>query len=254
MSAWQWFRGDYATWQEARSASAGYDDPAILERVARATRQVAAGEAAFERDGVAFEREFVHAPLLAALRSAADARQGRLRVLDFGGSLGSACWQHRRALADLVELEWHVVEQPHYVAAGRREFAGEELRFHTEIAAATSAGAPDLVLASSVLQYVPDPWRTLDRLLEVAAPRLFLDRIPLLPAGPDRLTVEDVPPELGETSYPAWFLEERRLLAAVGRRYELVERFVTTLENGLPESWQVFGTEIPNQGFSWRRR
>src|SRR6187431_804796 len=51
-----WFRGNYQSWDEARRASVGYDAPAILEKVRVATLKVISGEAACERDSVAFDR------------------------------------------------------------------------------------------------------------------------------------------------------------------------------------------------------
>ena len=41
---WQWFRGDYVSWPEARAASGGYDDVAVLARVVAAGAKFA-GEA-----------------------------------------------------------------------------------------------------------------------------------------------------------------------------------------------------------------
>jgi len=254
MTDWQWFRGEYATWAEARDASVGYDDPAILERVLRSTLRVARGEAAFERDGMAFDAPFSNRPLLRALGLARRVSGDRLRVVDVGGALGSAYWQHRRELAAFESVRWQVVEQPHYVAAGRRELESGELGFHTSLESACSEGDPNLVLASSSLQYVPDPPTTLSALVALRAPWVFIDRLPLLPGKLDRLSVEQVPPQLGATSYPAWFLSEERFLDAFAREYRLVDRFATRLENGAEEEWSVFGLHLRNQGFLFERR
>jgi len=92
---WRWLRGNYATWAEAKAASGGYDDPAILDRVRNATRAVRDGRAAWERDGTLFEKPWAHEPLLNALRHIAAAEGGKLDIVDFGGALGSTWWQHR---------------------------------------------------------------------------------------------------------------------------------------------------------------
>ena len=254
MTDWQWIRGEYETWAEASRASRGYDDPRILHRVIASTRRVKSGLAAFERDGVAFDRPFQHRQLLSALFEAASVRGGRLRVLDFGGALGSAYWQHREQLQELAELDWLVVEQPHFVEAGNREFSTRELRFTDSLPAMGDDPVPDILLASSSLQYVSVPWDVLARLLAIGASRVLLDRIPLLVSAGDRLCVEHVPPELGETSYPVWFLGRERLLRMVQERYELVQTFRTILQDGIPETWHAFGQTIPNCGFLFRAR
>lgn len=254
MSEWEWFRGDYATWREARCDSAGYDESAILDRVVTATRAVRDGRAAFERDGVAFPTLHENYPLLYALFRIAAGNRNRLRVVDFGGALGSAFWQHRRALAALDTIEWRVVEQMHFVEAGRREFSLGGLSFWPSLDAATADGAPDLLFTSGALQYVEAPWRLIEAIVALGAPYMLFERLPLWPEGRDRLTVEQVPPEYGATSYPSWFLDEARFLATVEPAYEALGRYATLLDGGVPETWTLGSHTVPNQGLFLRRR
>ncbi|MCM2255888.1 MAG: methyltransferase, TIGR04325 family [Vicinamibacteria bacterium] len=252
MSDWLWLRGEFDSWPDARAASAGYDAPDILERVIAATREVARGAAAFERDGVAFRQPWSNPPLLRALRAALVTAPGPALVLDFGGALGSAYWQHRAALANLPAATWQVVEQPSYAAAGAREFQRPDLRFFSRLDEATRGGRPALVIASSVLQYLEHPWAALDGLLALGAPFVFLDRMPLSPDR-SRLLVEQVPPSIGTASYPMWLLAEGPLLQACRREHEIVERFQTRLDAGQLETWRWGGVEIHNQGLLLRR-
>jgi len=87
------FSGPYRTWSDARAASTGYDEPAILARMTAATRTVAAGRAAYERDTVLFPEPAADPLLLAELTALASLRPAGLRVLDFGGALGSTWFQ-----------------------------------------------------------------------------------------------------------------------------------------------------------------
>lgn len=253
MSDWEWFRGDFAAWPDAAAQSGGYADPAILERVVTAARAVRDGRAAYERDGVAFAAPRVHHALLAALFRTALGAGGGLRVADVGGGLGSLYWQHRRWLAAIAPLSWWVVEQPHYVAAGRREFATPALSFSETLAEAWVGGV-DIALLSSVVQYVPEPYGLLQDVLSREPEWLLVDRLPLLPGSRDRLCIECVPAEVGAASYPAWFLAEERFRAAVGPSYEWVDEFPTLLEHGVAECWRVFGATVANRGFLLRRR
>ena len=245
---WEWFRGEFSSWAEAAARSGTYADRAILERVVAASREVRDGRAAFERDGFAFTEPRQNQPFLAAAFRAADAAGGELRVIDFGGALGSLYWQHREAFRGLRHLQWKVVEQEAYVAAGRREFETAALSFWPDLRSACDGPRANLAVLSSVVQYVPDPYAVIDAVVRLEPAWLFFDRLPLIAGPTDRLTIEHVPPDVGAETYPAWFLSEERFLKAVGARYRMVDRFRTYLEGG-SESWDVFGTTVDNQGF-----
>jgi hypothetical protein len=63
-----------------------------------------------------------------------------------------------------------------------------------------------------------------------------------------RLTVQHVPREIYEASYPAWFLSRRRVLAAIERNYELVWRAPDS------ETWEIDGELVPNSTWFFRLR
>lgn len=219
------FTGDFSTWEEARRHTEGYDDAAILERVSRASQLVLQGKAAYERDGVAFARVDYVWPLLASLLWVAGQCGSRLRLIDFGGALGSAYFQHRAMLAHLAELRWCVVEQPAFVDCGRREFANNQLFFFESIDACRQETQPDVIVLSSVLPYLSAPYRFLEEVCSFNIPYLFIDRTPVLPHGPDRLTIQRIPERIYRASYPAWFFDESHLHRALEPFYEVVAGF-----------------------------
>jgi len=245
---WEWFRGEFSSWAEAAAHCGGYADRTILERVVAASREVRDGRAAYERDGFAFTEPRQNHPLLAAAFRAAAGAGGELHVLDFGGALGSLYWQHRDAFRGLRHLQWRVVEQEAYVAAGRREFETADLSFWPDLRSASDGARATLAVLSCVVQYMADPYAVIEEVARLEPPWIFFDRLPLLAGPTDRLTIEHVPPDIGTETYPAWFLSEERFLKAIGARYRMVDRFRTYLEGG-PESWEVFGTTVDNQGF-----
>ncbi|WP_415908462.1 methyltransferase, TIGR04325 family [Oleiharenicola sp. Vm1] len=222
------FAGNYASWPDAAKAASGYADPAILEHTRRATALARDNPALFERDAVILPRPDYPLHALAALLHVANQQSGRLRVLDFGGALGSTFFQLRPFLAPLREVRWTVIEQPHYVECGRREFADERLRFHADVAAALSEGESDVLLLSSVLQYLPAPHAMLKELLSHRPAFVLLDRTALHVGTTDRLTVQHNPPSIYPASYPAWFLNEQRLVAHFDAGYRLVFSFAAS--------------------------
>src|SRR5262249_2040710 len=153
-----------------------YDASLILDKVIDATLKVKRGEAAYERDSVLFEDIDYNWPVAAGLLWAAARCNGRLAVLDFGGALGSTAYQNSRFLQGLPYVCWNVVEQPHYVAAGRAHVQDETLRFHETIEACASEASPNAVLLSSVLQYLEDPRAVLARVNRIDPEVIIVDR------------------------------------------------------------------------------
>jgi len=247
MLDWQWFRGEYATWNEARKHACGYDTLPILENVLRSTRQVKAGRAAYERDGVLFSEPSHDAELLACLLHVAASNAGKLRILDFGGSLGTTYWQARSFLPRLNSLRWCIVEQAHFVEAGRREFEDETLRFFCSIDEAEADGPADVVLASTLVQYLPDPHRWIDELVARSKPFVILQNLTLHRELPDYVSVQHVPPEIYPGSYPVWFLNRARFLHHFADSYRLLWKYDSAAV------WSVAGKNFSSTGLFFGR-
>lgn len=220
------FDGDYASWQEARVKTSGYDAPAIFDRTRDAIRKVRDGTGTFERDSVILDQPEYPLPLLAGLLRAALIDKGPLSVLDYGGSLGSTYFQCRPFLPGGTVRRWSVVEQAHFVDCGREEFEDDVLRFYAAPDDAFAADDPDVVILSSVLQYLERPYDTLAALCATRPRHVLLDRTPFIAGGRERLTIQTVPAWIYQASYPAWFFSEPRLVTAVtGAGYRLLAGF-----------------------------
>ncbi|OAI52046.1 hypothetical protein AYO46_06655 [Betaproteobacteria bacterium SCGC AG-212-J23] len=213
------FEGDYASWEEAQRASGGYDRGEILQRVRAAELKVRQGEAADARDGVTFPEIQFSFPVMTALARAAGRNAG-LRVLDFGGALGGLYRQYK-ALRIPGSLSWTVVEQKAYVELGRAEFAGAELQFADTLEGARA----DVVVLSSVLQYLPDPYALVRQVLDCGARHVVVDRTPCSGLSRDVLAVQHVPPQIYEASYPCWIFSRARLLDAFAKGFTTFAAF-----------------------------
>jgi putative methyltransferase (TIGR04325 family) len=220
------FSGHFQSWKEAQEKSAGYDAAIILERTKAALLKVLRGEAAYERDSVTFT-EIEHSfPVLAALLRTAVQTGGRLAVLDFGGALGSSYFQCREFLSPVKRLVWTVVEQSAHVECGKLYFQTEQLRFHRTVEESLKEEPADILLVSSVIQYVPEPYNLLAGLLANKIRHVIIDRTAFLQRDQDRLTIQTVPEAIYDASYPAWFLSETKLreyIDAAG--YRIVAEF-----------------------------
>ena len=241
------FFGDFASWKEAQKETTGYEKPDILAKTELSMRDILSGRAPFERDSVLMQNPEYPWPLISCLLSVAFASQGRLSVLDFGGALGSSYYQCRPFIQSIPELGWAVVEQEHYVDSGRREFALRPVTFYQHPAEACLAAKPNLLLLSSVLPYLPDPYQKFRELLELRVPQVVVDRTFFLRRPGERLTVQVVPEWIYPASYPAWFLDEAKLKAIAREAgYVLVAEFPALDENH-PE-----GEKAQAKGFFWK--
>jgi putative methyltransferase (TIGR04325 family) len=219
------FVGDHASWDEAVAKSIGYDADLIIEKVSTSLLQVKQGKAVYERDSVLFDRIEYPFPLLAGLLHVAAERAGRLSVLDFGGSLGSTYFQCRNFLAPLEHLSWHIVEQEKFVRCGRDLFSSDQLQFHYSIEECLQAQQPDVVLFSSVLQYLRDPAPVIKAIMDAGVRYIIVDRAPASELDRTVICVQHVPPEIYNASYPCAIFSVADMKKMFSGRYELVAEF-----------------------------
>lgn len=217
--------GDYRNWDEAMAASTGYDSGIILEKTRTALLKVKNGEAAYERDSVLFDEIQYAWPLLAGLMWVAARCGGRLNVLDFGGSLGSTYFQNRIFLSVLPGVRWNIVEQPSHVGIGKAYFEDDHLRFYASITDCLAATQPNIVLLSSVLQYLERPYTVFDQIQELSCDHVIIDRTPYWAGPTDRLCVQTVPPSIYPASYPSWIFSRSQFHAHIHKDWEIMVTF-----------------------------
>jgi putative methyltransferase (TIGR04325 family) len=232
------FEGEFATWDEAASRCTGYDAQGILNKVLDATLKVKRGEAAFERDSVLFDEIEYSWPMLASLMWAAARNGGKLNVLDFGGALGSSYFQNFAFLQTLPEVRWSVVEQAHYVDAGVAHVQDELLRFYKTIEECLSENQPNVILLSSVLQYLDSPNKVMEILLQSGAMCLIIDRTPFSAETKDKILIQKVPSSVYEGSYPMRVFSKEKFMRILDADWREVasnlspEAFVQSTEGG----------------------
>lgn len=206
------YRAGYLDWGSAVAGSGGYADPSILARIEQATDAVVSGRAPAERDGVLLPSSPLPFHLVAPMLAAAMRNGGRLRVLDFGGSLGTQFRLCRPLLDAVVSLDWVVVEQADFVRVGRARFEGGGLRFAVSIEEALVNGEPDVILLCSVVQFLPPEHPLFGYLARSAATFLVVERTPFREADDDAIYVQEVPAVIYRARYPMRALSHVRWL------------------------------------------
>ncbi len=155
---------------------------------------------------------------LALLAAAASANTGRVRVVDFGGAVGSGYVQLLSTLPKSTSIKYYVVDLERMCTAGRQLFADDSrIEFHTSLS--MLRGGLDIIYVNSALQYVDDYQDLLRRLAGLNAPLILLARL----AGGNFPTYATKQINLQGLSLPYWFLnlDELRLLLAA-ENYRLI--------------------------------
>jgi putative methyltransferase (TIGR04325 family) len=220
------WHGNYSSWQEAKNASIGYDADEILNKVKNSLLKVKNGEAVYERDSVLFNEIQYSWPLLSGLMFAAAKSGGKLSVLDFGGSLGSTYFQNKKFLDKLPLVSWNIVEQKHFVDAGKKDFEDERLHFYYDIESCVKEQCPNVLVLSSVLQYLEKSYIFLNKILEYGFDYVLIDRTPFSTKSKDEVKLQIVPPNIYSASYPCHFFNQQYLESYfISKRYSLIEKF-----------------------------
>jgi putative methyltransferase (TIGR04325 family) len=217
--------GNYPSWAEAQVMSTGYDSKVILEKCKNSLLKVKNGEAVYERDSVLFDKIHYSWGLLAGLLRAALENDGKLCVLDFGGSLGSTYYQNKEFLSPLKELQWSIIEQPHFVCCGKEYFEDDQLKFYGTIEECISKHTPNVLLLSGVLQYLEKPYEWMEKLNGLNIPYIITDHTSFVDSKTDILTVQNVPESIYTASYPAWFFNYQFFLQSFTNKYDLILDF-----------------------------
>lgn len=223
--------GPYSSWELALKASIGYNSDIILEKTKNALLKVKTGEAIYERDSVLFDEIQYSWPLLTGLMWVAAQSNGRLTVLDFGGSLGSTYYQNRMFLKELPEVQWCIVEQPNHVEIGKKYFEDNTLKFYTSIEECLSENDINVIILSSVLHYLKEPYTLLDSLLQSHSKYIIIDRTPYSNEDRDTLYVQKIPPTIFDASYPMWVFSLNKFKEYIKHENIIAEFY--GFENGL---------------------
>jgi putative methyltransferase (TIGR04325 family) len=181
------------------------------QTVAAAQTAFASKGTKFERDGAVFDQPITPYPLVACLLRVAIANDERLAVADFGGGLGSTYFQCRGFLSCLKELRWYVVEHAALAQRGRELLEADGLVFSNALDEVGAAAHPQVVLFSSVLQYLDDPYATLAQAARLRPRAIIVDRNPESESPSDTFTVQVLPRYLGSRRVPCRVFGAKRI-------------------------------------------
>ncbi len=219
-----WF-GNYTSWDEAKKECTGYETDIILQKVKNTLLKVKTGVAVYERDSVIFDKKEYSENLLIGLLKAASENDYKLNVLDFGGSLGSTYYQNKDLLQHLKEFSWNIVEQENFVKEGKKTFENEVLKFYSNIDDCLKENKINVLILSSVLQYLENYEKYINNLLEYDFEYIIIDRTSFINKSKTRIAKQIVPEFIYKASYPIAFFSENKFLQQFKEKYTVEKDF-----------------------------
>ena len=163
--------GPFETYDEAAFKSFGYEHFAILEKVYQATLNVLEGRSSYERDGTAFPCRPLDDNLRRLLITYL---QDDDILVDFGGGLGGTFINNRDLFSDANEFI--VIEQPSFSEVGEKLARSYNLNFKFISDINCLVSKPNIIIFSSVLQYIPNAQQVLLKAFELQPRLILIDR------------------------------------------------------------------------------
>ena len=80
------------------------------------------------------------------------------------------------------------------------------VKFYSSFQESVNAVAPNVILLSSVTQYLPNPDWLFDQINTIEACLLIFDRTPFSEESENFICIQHVPEEIYKASYPMWIL------------------------------------------------
>lgn len=240
------WKGNYATWQEAMQHAQGYDAQTSFEQIKTAALKVKNGQAIFERDSKLFYQPEYNWLLLSHLQKIALASANSLNLIDFGGALGSTYFQHLTFLKEIAHLRWNIIEQPHFVAFGKENLSNPNLYFYEDLIICFKESKASTILLSGLLSYVAEPYKLIEEIQSLGFKYIIIERTPLIASTSDILTIQYVnQANLYQGSYPAWIFSEEKLKKALQATHDLQGEYASfdalpAQVKGLPSHFNQF--------------
>lgn len=223
------FKHGYGSWDEAKSKCTGYDSEIITESILSSARLVRDGKAVYERDGVVFDEVQYSWPLLSALLGT-PLKDRTLRVLDWGGALGSSYRQNKDLLkASGLSISWTVLEQTHLVDIGNSEFTNEELKFVRDVTAFFPRDF-DVVLFASTICYLDNYSEVLNQAVSLNPTRIIFDRTPESKTLSDLIGIQRIGRAIYKANYPIRSFAKSALAEFLKPNYELLSEWESDLQ------------------------
>ncbi|MEI8024673.1 MAG: methyltransferase, TIGR04325 family [Actinomycetota bacterium] len=229
-------------WESAVSESSGYQSPQTISTIEGSDPVVDKRTA--DQNFLGNRYLQVASAILSGLNPEELKSKNTIRVLDIGGGLGEYFFLLRDNLPNL-KFEWLILETPALCELAKSKHADTSGISWTNTLN-DSSQTFDIVLLSSVIQYVEKPFVLIEMAMQ-KAPLLIFNRLPFSAKPHNLVCIQR--PGLFESkgSYPVHILSEQLFISYLSTRGQIMSRWL------VPEDVAVVRfRKIMNQGLTFR--
>ena len=201
--------GSFENWKDALNQSKGYNDDVIFNITKKNFEKVLSGKALYERDSYLFHKKKYDNFLVSRLNNLSKRLNREIKVCDYGGSFGSLYFQHKDIFLDSF-VEWNVVEQKKYVNYVNNRINIKNLNFFHNLEDLCLKKKFDLLLFSSVLHYLENPYQLIEYFLKKKISEIIIMRTPFF-SNYEEIKIQKVPKYIYDSSYPIRILNLTKL-------------------------------------------
>ena len=215
--------GIFNDWKSATRNSSGYSDPVIIVKKKESLEKVLNKEAKFERDSYLFYKESPDRALISVIKKIC---KKNITICDFGGSFASLYFQNINFL-DKKKICWKVVEQKKIVKIANKKICINNLFFFDDIKDVLKKKV-DLVIFSSVLQYLEYPYDLIRKIANKKIKNVIILRTPFHDED-ELIKIQVVPKYIYPASYPIRIFNRNNFLKTMkDYNYKIIKRILTT--------------------------
>lgn len=202
------FIGPYKNWKNANQDSTGYRNQKILNKIIKNTIISSNNDKFYERDGELLSDNNYPKEIIKFINLN---YKKKLKLIDFGGSLGSFFFQNRSKIKAKL-IEWIIYEQEYLVNAGLKNIKHKNIHFIKNIKKLKKF-KPDIVLFSSVLEYLEKPKKHINEMLKIKSIKyIIIDRLIVSNDNKDKIFIQKNPKKYFNMSYPCRIFSKNNFL------------------------------------------
>ena len=212
------FFGPFKSWLIAKKNSRGYEDEKIINKTLNSALKVKNKQYLFERDSVLFEKPSYNWKVLYYILKNS---KSKINIIDFGGSLGSTYYQHKKILDDYKFVRWNISEQEKIVKYGKKYFQNNNIYFYKNLENALKSKAK-IILMIGVLQYLEEPMKVIKLLNKYRGLTIIIDKILFTNDKEDLILIQKTPKRIYDASYPIKIFSKSKFLNSL-KKFEIIE-------------------------------
>ena len=149
---------------------------------------------------------------------------------------------HKKIVKDNI-IQWTVIEQKtiiELVSNLKNKALYEPVEF-IELHEINPKYKPDLLILSSVLQYLEKPYEIIEELIQTKPRFILIERMPFTHKFYEYLKIQKNPKTFKKSSYPIWFLRKEKIISKLnGYNYDLICELKKTNSNELFGGMMLF--------------